>query len=118
LRDEVADRAFHLRIAQATHNEAVVLVVETLWDVRHRSPLCMEMLERSRRSGVKPRIADHRAVLKAIASRDAAKARRAMRDHLGRVIDNLLTATETDAIERARAEASELRARALRVAAG
>jgi GntR family transcriptional repressor for pyruvate dehydrogenase complex len=41
-----------------------------------------------------------------------------MRDHLGRVIDNLLTATETDAIERARAEASELRARAVRVAAG
>lgn len=118
LRDEVADRAFHLRIAQATHNEAVILVVETLWDVRHRSPLCMEMLERSRRSGVKPRIADHRAVLKAIASRDAAKARLAMRDHLGRVIDNLLTATETDAIERARAEASELRARAQRVAAG
>lgn len=118
LRDEVADHDFHLRIAQATHNEAVVLVVQTLWNVRHRSPLCMEMLERSRRSGVKPRIADHRAILKAIANKDAAKARRAMRDHLGRVIDNLLTATETDAIERARAETSELRARAERVAAG
>ncbi|MBR0551265.1 FadR/GntR family transcriptional regulator [Stakelama marina] len=116
LLDEVADREFHLRIAQATRNDAILLVVETLWDVRHRSPLCMKMLERSRRSGVKPRIDDHRAIVDAIAANDATGARKAMRDHLGRVIDNLLTATEMDGIERVRAEAAELRSRTQRFA--
>jgi GntR family hexuronate regulon transcriptional repressor len=109
--DEVADREFHVRIAQATRNEAMVLVIETLWDVRYRSPLCMEMLQRSREAGVKPRIDDHRTIVDAIAARDPALARRAMRDHLGRVIENLLTATELDAINRVRREAAELRNR-------
>lgn len=114
--DEVADREFHLRIAQTTRNDAMLLVIETLWDVRHRSPLCEKMLERSRRSGVKPRIDDHRAIVDAIAAADAHGARKAMREHLGRVIDNLLTATEMDGIERVRAEAAELRTRADRFA--
>ncbi|WNO54306.1 FadR/GntR family transcriptional regulator [Stakelama saccharophila] len=117
LHDEVADRDFHLRIAQATRNAAIVLLMKTLWDVRHRSPLCEKMLERSRRSGVKPRIDDHRAIVDAIAAADAHGARKAMRDHLGRVIDNLLAATEMDGIERVRAEAAELRERAGRFAA-
>ncbi|WNO52379.1 FadR/GntR family transcriptional regulator [Stakelama saccharophila] len=116
LEDEVADRDFHLRIAEATRNDAMVLVVQTLWDVRHRSPLSMKMLERSRRAGVKPRIDDHRAILDAIAAGDAHGARKAMRDHLGRVIDHLLTATEIDRIERVRAEAAELRNRVSRFA--
>ena len=39
-----------------------------------------------------------------------------MRDHLGRVIDTVLTATEMDEIKRVRAEAAELRNRANRFA--
>lgn len=115
LHDEIADREFHIRIAQTTRNDAIVLVVETLWDVRHRSPLCENMLEKSRRSGVKPRIDDHSAIIEAIAGGDAAAARKAMRDHLGRVIENLLVATEMEAMERVRAEAAELRDRARRI---
>jgi GntR family transcriptional repressor for pyruvate dehydrogenase complex len=110
--DEVADREFHVRIAQATQNQALVLVVRTLWDVRYVSPLCMEMLQRSRSAGVKPRIDDHRAIVDALAARNARGARAAMRDHLGRVIDHLLTATELDAIDRVRRETAELRSRA------
>lgn len=116
-RDEVADREFHVRIAQATHNQAMVLVIETLWDVRYRSPLSMEMLQRSREAGVKPRIDDHRAIVDAIAAGDPALARTAMRDHLGRVIDHLLQATELDAIQRVQREAAELRDRARRFSA-
>lgn len=112
LTDEIADRSFHLRIAEATHNQAMLLVVQTLWDVRHRSPLCSEMLGRSRGAGVKPRIDDHRAILDAIAARDATRARRAMRDHLGRVIENILTATELDEMDRVRRQNAELRSRA------
>jgi len=117
LHDEVADRAFHLQIARATNNDAMVLVIETLWDVRHRSPLCERMLARSRAAGVKPMIDDHRAILDAIAAHDGPRARKTMRDHLGRVIDNLLRATELDGIRRVQAEAAELRTRSERLAA-
>src|SRR3546814_2494434 len=79
LHDEVADRAFHLQIARATNNDAMVLVIETLWDVRHRSPLCERMLSRSRAAGVKPMIDDHRAILDALAAHDGPGARKAMR---------------------------------------
>ena len=99
--DEAADREFHMGIANATQNDALVLVVKTLWEVRERSPLTMEMLRRSRSAGVKPQIDDHRAIVDAIAARDPDAARNAMRDHLGRVIENLLIVTETDAMKRA-----------------
>ena len=109
---EAADRDFHIGIGRATQNDALVLVVQTLWDVRERSPLSMEILRRSRKAGVKPIIDDHRAILNAIAARDPEAARQAMRDHLGRVIENLLTVTELDAINRVRDETARLRDKA------
>jgi GntR family transcriptional repressor for pyruvate dehydrogenase complex len=112
--DEFADRDFHRQIARATANDAMVLTVETLWDVRHRSPLCVAVLDRARRAGEKPRIEDHRAILEAIAAGDPDAARAAMRRHLGRVIEHLLEATQHDALERMRAEAAQLRDRANR----
>lgn len=107
--DEQADRAFHLTIAQATRNAAVVSVVEMLWDARHRSPLCRHMLERSRAAGEKPRIDEHRRLLDALRTRDPRQARAAMRGHLERVIEHLLAATELDAVERVRSEAAAQR---------
>ena len=99
---EAADRRFHVAIAQSTRNAAMVMVVENLWDLRYRSPLCAAMLERGRAVGVRPLIEDHRAILDALKARDATRAREAMRAHLGHVIEDLLTATEVDAMERAR----------------
>lgn len=106
---EVADRRFHVAIAEATRNSAIVSVVETLWDIRYRSPLCKHMLDKARQAGVKPRIDEHRQLLDALRARDPARARQAMRDHLGRVIEGLLAATEFDAVERARNEAEAKR---------
>lgn len=96
---EAADRDFHLTIAQATHNEALVFVVRALWDIRDRSVLSAEILRRSRSAGVTPVIADHSAIHAAIAARDPQAARQAMHDHLGRVIDELLAATGNEAAE-------------------
>jgi GntR family transcriptional repressor for pyruvate dehydrogenase complex len=62
------------------------------------------MLERARSVGVVPRIDEHQTILAALRERNPKAAREAMRDHLARVIDGLLTATESDAFERARAE--------------
>ena len=96
-------------IARATRNSAVVNVVEELWDARYRSPLSAHMLERARSVGVQPRIDEHQVLLAALRDRNPKAARAAMRDHLERVIDGLLQATETDAVDRARAEAKAKR---------
>lgn len=101
---EQADRRFHLTIARATRNTAILMVVETLWDIRYRSPLCAAMLTRARQVGVRPLIEDHREILDALIQRDPAAARQVMRAHLGRVIDGLLIATEIDALDRARSD--------------
>ncbi len=109
VKGERADRRFHVTIARASRNSALVTVVENLWDLRYKSPLCRAMLERARQVGVRPRIDDHQEILLALKARDPAAARNAMREHLGRVIDNLLTATEIDALERARNEVAARR---------
>lgn len=99
-----ADRRFHLAIASATENEALRMLVELLWDLRTRSPLCVTMFERAKRSGVTPRVDEHRPIVEALRNRDPAAARAAMRSHLRGVIDDLLAATEHDVMARARSE--------------
>lgn len=101
---EQADRRFHVAIAEATRNAAIVSVIENLWDARYRSPLCRHMLDKARAVGVKPRIDEHRQLLDALRTRDPQQARRVMREHLEHVIEGLLAATELEALERARTE--------------
>jgi GntR family transcriptional regulator, hexuronate regulon transcriptional repressor len=96
--DWTADRRFHVAIARATRNTAIASVIENLLDMRHKSPLCVYMLERARRVGVQPRVSEHRRILVALRKRDPRAARNAMRDHLARVIEDLLAATEPDAL--------------------
>jgi GntR family transcriptional repressor for pyruvate dehydrogenase complex len=62
------------------------------------------MFDRARRAGSKPRLDDHREIFEALKARDPKAARAAMRAHLDRVINALLTATETDALEKAKSE--------------
>lgn len=108
---EDADRRFHLAIANATKNSALILMVETLWDVRVKSPQSVRLLERVRAQGVKPRIDEHAAVMNALRRRDPQGARQAMRAHLEGVIEAVFEATESEAVERARAEIAEKRKR-------
>lgn len=77
-----ADRAFHVRIAQATGNSALELVVQTLWDQRV-GPLYRALevkLEYPAMAG--ETLGEHEAVLKAILARKPAAARAAMRRHM------------------------------------
>jgi GntR family hexuronate regulon transcriptional repressor len=101
---ERADRDFHIAIAEATRNSAISSVIENLWDMRYNSPMCMTMFDRAREAGVQPRVDEHTEILKALKARDPQAARAAMRNHLDRVINAMLSATETDALERARLE--------------
>ena len=78
------DRLFHLRIAEATGNGALVAVVKMLWDER-RGPLFKRLEHHYDTPGLwTAAMAEHRAVLKAIAERDVAGARAAMQRHLNR----------------------------------
>ncbi len=105
------DRDFHLMIASATANSLVKSAVETLWDVRVRSPLCVNMFARAQREGVTPRAQEHVLIVDALAAHDGQAAREAMRAHLRRVTEDLLAATQTDIIERAQADFDAQRAR-------
>ena len=106
---ERADRSFHVAIARATRNSAIVRVIEQLWDMRYRSPLCRSMLDRARDAGVQPRFDEHERILDALRKHDSGAARKAMREHLENVISGLLKATETETLEKARTEVEAAR---------
>jgi DNA-binding FadR family transcriptional regulator len=76
------DRLFHLRVAEATGNGALVAVIKMLWE--ERAGALYQQLEHHYDS---PQLwvaamTEHRAVLKAIAAHDTAGARVAMQRHL------------------------------------
>jgi DNA-binding FadR family transcriptional regulator len=79
------DRKFHVGIAEATHNGALVQTVRMYWDMRRGQ--MWRKLERhfqtpALRTAV---ITDHREILHALREHSAAGARRAMQRHLRRV---------------------------------
>jgi GntR family transcriptional regulator, hexuronate regulon transcriptional repressor len=107
--DWTADRRFHITIARATRNTAIAAAIEHLLDMRYKSPLCVYMLERARRVGVQPRVSEHRRILDALRKHDSKAARSAMRDHLARVIEDLLAATEPDVLDGKRVASTKRR---------
>ncbi|MGD0677811.1 MAG: FadR/GntR family transcriptional regulator [Polyangiaceae bacterium] len=80
-----ADRDFHLGIARATHNSALVSVVQDLWD-RGRGAIWKRMEHHFQTPELRAAtLRDHRAIVAALDARDPAGARAAMRKHLARV---------------------------------
>lgn len=77
------DREFHLALAEASDNAALVRVITDLWDER-KKPV-FEQLGRHFENARSWRlaVAEHRAVIRAVAAGDVAGARAAMRTHLG-----------------------------------
>jgi DNA-binding FadR family transcriptional regulator len=85
---EEADRNFHLSIARATGNSALVGVLEYLWNQRGSLWHTLEALFETEELR-KETLADHRRIVQAIAAHDPAAARHAMRAHLERVTRTL-----------------------------
>jgi GntR family uxuAB operon transcriptional repressor len=82
--NEQLDRNFHLAIANATGNSALVGVMNYLWNQRGR--LWHKLKEHFQTEELrKETLSDHRQIFQAIASHDPAAARQAMRAHLERV---------------------------------
>ena len=81
---EAEDRDFHLRLAKATGNGSLELVVEGLWD--QRAELWGRLQQHFHTRGLAERtIRDHAAIAAAVAAHNAEGARAAMHRHLGRV---------------------------------
>jgi DNA-binding FadR family transcriptional regulator len=86
-----ADRLFHLRIAEATGNGALVQVVKMLWAER-TGPLYKHLEHHYRSPQLRlVAMAEHLAVVKAIAARDPAAARTAMQRHLNQAYKRFST---------------------------
>jgi len=82
--NEHADRNFHLAIARATGNSALVGSLSYLWD--QRGHLWHRLKEHFQTEELRQEtLKDHRHIFEAIASHDAAAAKKAMRAHLERV---------------------------------
>jgi DNA-binding FadR family transcriptional regulator len=78
----VSDRLFHLRIAEASGNSALALVVRTLWDQR-TGPLFLRLEHHFDTPALWVcAIREHREIVRAIARHDPAAARAAMRRHM------------------------------------
>lgn len=81
----VSDRAFHLAIATATRNPALVFVVSAYWDQYRKCIMDHASSEARKPENKAPALADHRAIYYCIEQRDAEGAARAMQAHLDRV---------------------------------
>jgi DNA-binding FadR family transcriptional regulator len=85
------DRLFHIRIAEATGNGALVAVVKMLWEER-TGPLYKQLEDHYDSPELWTRaMAEHRAVVKAIAAHDATGARAAMQRHLNQAYKRFST---------------------------
>ncbi|MBM0168490.1 FadR/GntR family transcriptional regulator [Altererythrobacter sp. C41] len=108
-----ADEAFHLTIAEASNNAAMVHTIKSLWRMREEIPDVKATYEAVCVHDAETRTAEHRAVFEALRARDSAAARSAMRDHFHRLITAMLDATEKMALEAVQQRALESRERFL-----
>jgi DNA-binding FadR family transcriptional regulator len=81
---ETADREFHLRIAKATGNSSLELVVDGLWEQRAELWGRLQRHFHTRELALAT-VRDHAAIARAIGARDPEAARAAMHRHIGRV---------------------------------
>jgi len=88
------DREFHLALAEACANAALLRVVTELFDERN-NPL-FEQLGRHFENAKSWRcaVAEHRAVMRAVVAGEAALARKAMQQHLQNSHDRFAAALE------------------------
>lgn len=95
--DYSGDQRFHLLIAEATQNSALIAAVADLWDQRHKSRMWAQLHSRIFDETYRNRwLEDHQNILDALRARDGSRAKRAMRDHICNVGDTLMLLSDVD----------------------
>ena len=110
---EEADRLFHITIAKATNNAAIVYTIDNMWRMRSEAMKMQTVYESVCHSDNRLLEDEHRAILEALRARDSGAARKAMRSHFTRMIEALLVASEEQAYREVKRKASESRSRFL-----
>jgi GntR family hexuronate regulon transcriptional repressor len=107
------DRLFHLTIAAASGNKAIIHVVETLWRLRTEiAEVRVTHASVCHHDGT-TRQQEHAAIVEALERRDPQASRVAMRKHFSRLLEAMLNATEEREIEETKHRAAASRARFL-----
>ena len=110
---EQADREFHMTIARASGNAAVLHVVETLWKMRNEVAAVKEVYDSVCSQSADIRGDEHTEILEALRDRSPVAARVAMREHFKRLLKTMLDTTEEQALEELRKKSNESRERFL-----
>ncbi len=114
--DEVADgadRDFHLGIAEASRNTAILHTVQMFWRMRNEIESVKRVYKAVCLQDTGPRGKEHSDILNALRLRDPMEARVAMRAHFFRLLESMLDVSTAQAIEAARKQADEERQRFL-----
>lgn len=111
-----ADRDFHLTIASASGNQAIIHVVSSLWRLRNDLPEVRASHALVCKQDGSARQAEHGAILDALRNRDAHAARLAMRQHFNRLLESMLDAAEKRDLQELQKRSAESRARFLTAA--
>ena len=108
-----ADEAFHMTIARATNNHAMIFVIDSMWKMRREAAQVQSVYRNVCDKDNTSREHEHLAILDALRMRDSSAARVAMRAHFTRMIEALLEASEEEAYQEVKRKASESRSRFL-----
>lgn len=111
---ERLEHDFHMAVAHATRNAAIVAAVEEIWTLRRQFAECGAQLRRARLADPEGFAEDHLRIVASLRDRDPKAARRVIHDHLNRTVEALLSMAERDALERTRQEMAERRDELLR----
>jgi len=111
IESSAADRKFHAIIAEATNNRVLASVIQNMWDAQEGLAHIKIAHQAVCSTDPQTRLDEHRSIFNALANRDAAAARIAMRKHFGRSIDALHQATEQEAVNEVRRKFSATRER-------
>ncbi|MCY4095578.1 MAG: FCD domain-containing protein [Gammaproteobacteria bacterium] len=110
---DVADRDFHLVIATASRNAAILHTVRMFWRIRNEVESVKRVYSAVCLQDTGPRGKEHLDILNALKRRDPMQARIAMRAHFFRLLESMLDVSTAQAIEAARRQADEERQRFL-----
>jgi GntR family transcriptional regulator, hexuronate regulon transcriptional repressor len=88
---DVATESFHLTMAQATDNSAIVHVIANLLQMQRSSGSCSELIRRVRSGRVQTWHHDYLRIFRAVRARDSAAARSALHEHFDHVLEAVVS---------------------------
>ena len=112
-RASAADREFHLTIAAASGNRAIIHVIGELWRLRNELPEVRTTHEAVCRKDSLTRHDEHARVVEALRAHDPKAARLAMRQHFHRLQQAMLDVTEERDLTELKRKSAESRERFL-----